>query len=544
MKNFKLPIILGCIAIIAVIATTIVVNIGNSNYGLYISSVSGDVNISNTSEGTSAAAAADSFLKTGDVVTVNDGAACTLIYRTRDNFDENYIVIEPSSQIFVTGEFTGKDDSELYLNRGAVLVSALNKSKSNVIIRTENSSCTTKDAAIRAAYNIGDVNNTEIASFGGAAEIQLYDALGNEIDKDGNVVATPEYLGSGLSGKVLSGNPPKFEYLNIPTVLSDYNAGTLRELLTVAAFYELEFTAADIKTAYDNAPSGQIPEQNQIPETTEPAVTTVSTVPEVTETTVTTTTTSVTTVPVTTTTTARPVTTAAPVTTTRAPVTTTKAPATTTTAASETKYISVYVIVEDEIYVQEVPYGGNAEKPANPVIDGKEFLYWDGSFDNITEETTIIAVFSDNASTSVTTAKTEPFVTTTSAIRYYTVIFNINGQISSQQVPEGGTPYLPEVKVEGYDFVGWDAIPTNVTSDIMINAILVPSTTTSVNVAVTHTVTFFVDGTPTTVTVIDGQKAAAPSVPETNMLGQRFVGWDTNFDSVTSDMTVTAIYSW
>lgn len=69
MKSFKTAIIAGALALVAVIATVIVLTSGSSGYGLYISSVSGDVVISNA-EGTTQAAA-ETFLATGDALTVN-----------------------------------------------------------------------------------------------------------------------------------------------------------------------------------------------------------------------------------------------------------------------------------------------------------------------------------------------------------------------------------------------------------------------------------------------------------------------------------------
>mgnify|MGYP001115555344 FL=1 len=75
MKSFKTAIIAGALALVAVIATVIVLTSGSSGYGLYISSVSGDVVISNA-EGTTQAAA-ETFLATGDALTVNAGGSCT-----------------------------------------------------------------------------------------------------------------------------------------------------------------------------------------------------------------------------------------------------------------------------------------------------------------------------------------------------------------------------------------------------------------------------------------------------------------------------------
>lgn len=541
MKSFKTAIIAGALALVAVIATVIVLTSGSSGYGLYISSVSGDVVISNA-EGTTQAAA-ETFLATGDALTVNAGGSCTLIYRTRDNYDQNYIVLEPATQVLATGKYTGKSDDELYLNRGSVMVSALNKSKKNIIIRTASASVTTKDAAMRIAYELGEGTTTTLAaSFGGASEIQLYDALGNAVDRDGMKLQSPEVLGEGLSAKVVSsGDVPSFEYLNIKTDLSSYNADTLKELLTISAFHDgmLSFTAAEIKAAYDAAPTEAPADEPDVPEESVTEGTTVTTVPETSETEETTIPSEETTVTTTTpaqTTTAYTTTTAA---TTQAPQTTAQ-----TTSTASGKMITVYVIIDDEITMQEVPYGGNATQPADPVIEGKRFVGWDGSFTNITEETTISAIFEDDAS--VTTASTsvtfDTTETTTSDSRMFTVTVIVNGQATTQQVAYGGSAVLPAVNIPGYVFMGWDRSPDNITENCTITAILVPDGSTTDTSATTYTVTFVVDGVSYPVTVSAGSSAVAPVSPTINSRGQTFIGWDTDFSNVTHDLTVTALF--
>ena len=541
MKSFKTAIIAGALALVAVIATVIVLTSGSSGYGLYISSVSGDVVISNA-EGTTQAAA-ETFLATGDALTVNAGGSCTLIYRTRDNYDQNYIVLEPATQVLATGKYTGKSDDELYLNRGSVMVSALNKSKKNIIIRTASASVTTKDAAMRIAYELGDGTTTTLAaSFGGASEIQLYDALGNAVDRDGIKLQSPEVLGEGLSAKVVSsGDVPSFEYLNIKTDLSAYNADTLKELLTISAFHDgmLSFTAAEIKAAYDAAPTEAPADEPEVPEESVTEETTVTTVPEISETEETTIPSEETTVTTTTpaqTTTAYTTTTAA---TTQAPQTTVQ-----TTSTASGKMITVYVIIDDEITMQEVPYGGNATQPADPVVEGKRFVGWDGSFTNITEETTISAIFEDDAS--VTTASTsvtfDTTETTTSDSRMFTVTVVVNGNATTQQVAYGGSAVLPAVNIPGYVFMGWDRSPDNITENCTITAILVPDGSTTDTSATTYTVTFVVDGVSYPVTVSAGSSAVAPVSPTINSRGQTFIGWDTNFSNVTHDLTVTALF--
>ncbi|MCM1579049.1 MAG: InlB B-repeat-containing protein [Ruminococcus sp.] len=557
MQNFKTPIIAGAIALVAVIVTVIVVTSSGGKAGLYAETVSGEVSVSDSSDGTTEPLKAESYLKTGDVITVNGDGSCKLIYKCKDGTEKNYAVLEGNTQIFVTGEFDGKGDSEIYLNRGAVIVTAMESDKHNIILRTENSSVTTAGATIRAAFETGESNTTSIASFGGNATVQLYDAMGTAVNKDGEAEEKSEYLGSGLCGMIINGKgaePPKYDYLNINTELSEYDKNTLRLLLGISSETTLAFTPAVVKEAFDAAAENES-ESEEITETTsqteitfpEITIETETSVMEQTE--VTTTEPPVTTTRETTTTTYA-TTTQAPETTTRA-VTTTTAPVTEPTETVTTeeeligdepsgneggdvngdeKTVDVYIMIEDEIVYKTVPYGGSVDKPADPYIEGKRFVGWDGSFDNVTEERTIYAMFEDvegGASSDVPSEAT-----------FYTVTINVNGQLTVQQVPEGGSVQLPAVNVAGYDFIGWDKTGTNIRENETITAILVPSAGTAAN----YTVTFIIDGISYPVTVGAGENAIPPYVPTTNSAGQFFLGWDNDITSVNSDRTVNAMF--
>lgn len=558
MQNSKIPLIAGVLAVLAVIVTVVTVTSGGGGSGLYVSEVTGDVSLSRSSDGTSAPLENDTLLRSGDVVTVGTDSRCILTYRSKGNSGNNHAVLEPSTQVFVTGEFDGKGDSEMYLNRGAVIVSAMEEDKHNIILRTENSSITTGEAVVRAEFSVGDSNATAVASFGGVSQIQLYDPIGNPVDREGKMGEKGEYLGSGLCGSILSGeggSVPRYDYLNINTELSEYTKTTLRELLAISSGATLAFTPADIKAAFDAAPdnAGTMPDESTTTTGTSVSVTEI-TLPSETVTEPPADTAETTELPAETTappvTTTRATTTATPVTTTAAPVTTTEAPVTTTsvtttTAADTTEeplidddpgdvsggegeYIDVYIMVDDEIFTQSVPYGGSAEKPADPYVEGKRFVGWDGSFDNITEERTISAMFED-----------DPSVTTTVEATYHDVTVNINGQLTVQQVQHGGSAQLPAVNVPGYDFAGWDKTGVNITQDETITAILIPQ---SGGVTASYTVTFIIDGASYPVTVQAGQNAVPPYVPSMNAAGQYFLGWDNDITSVNSDRTVNAIF--
>ncbi|MDE7295444.1 MAG: InlB B-repeat-containing protein [Oscillospiraceae bacterium] len=552
MQNIKTPVIAGAIALVAVIVTIIVVTSSGGGSGLYVAAVTGDVSVSNSSDGTTVPLEAESTLSSGDVITVNGDGSCKLIYKCKDGTEKNYAVLEPATQIFVTGEFDGKSNSEMYLNRGSVIVTAMEEDKHNIIVRTENSSITTGGATLRIAFAVGESNTTSVASFGGSSQIQLYDAMGSAVDRDGNTEEKAEYLGSGLCGQIISGKgsePPKYDYLNIDTVLSEYDRVTLRELLTISSETTLAFTPAAIKEVFDAASENEpAPDEVTESETTSQTEVTFPDITIETEPTETVTEQITTTAPPVTTTqrttTTYTTTTAAPVTTTTAPVTTTTAAPVTTEEEDligdddptvsggngEGNNIDVYIMIEDEIIYKTVPYGGSVEKPEDPYIEGKRFVGWDGSFDNVTEERNIYAMFEDVGGAATTASPSD--------VTFYTVTLNINGQLTVQQVQEGGAVQLPDVNVAGYDFIGWDKPGTDIRQNETITAILVPSTAA----AASYTVTFIIDGMSYPVTVQAGENAVPPFVPAMNSAGQYFLGWDNDITSINSDRTVNAIF--
>ncbi len=120
----------------------------------------------------------------------------------------------------------------------------------------------------------------------------------------------------------------------------------------------------------------------------------------------------------------------------------------------------------------------------------------------------------------------------------YTVTFvdGLTGAvIEEQQVEECKNAVLPEAPVhEGYTFVRWDDDGVYVTGDMTITA----------EYAIDHYTVTFVDGltkeTLETQTVAYQAAAKAPIVPTHE--GYTFTGWDSAFDTVTADITVTAQY--
>ena len=135
MKSFKLAIIVGFAAICAIIATVIVLTSGSDNYGLYITDLSGNIDITTAGKG-SASAVNGVKLNKGDVITVSPESTCQITYKSKKNKDKNYIILEPDTQVIVSDEFNGNNSGELFLMQGSVICNSAADIKANINIRT------------------------------------------------------------------------------------------------------------------------------------------------------------------------------------------------------------------------------------------------------------------------------------------------------------------------------------------------------------------------------------------------------------------------
>lgn len=566
-----IPIITGSAAVLAIIAVVVILSSSGSGAGLYITEASGTVSITSSEKGSYNGASGD-ILSQGDIITVGENSSCKLIYKSKHNSDNNYIVAGENTQLVVTDKLNGKAGGEIYLNRGSLMCNLAEEDKAILSVRTANSMVYPDESVSKIAYSTdGFEAYTNIYTFMGNSKIQLYDVQGNAVND-------MELLIEKRTGQVATQElGPVFSYLNVEFSLGELSQADLKQLLTIAALVDnFPYSVEEIKAFYDGA-SANAPEDT-LPTETEPAVTEVTSVtePEPTETTT------------------SPIVIEPPSQTTRPPVTTTTAPPQTTasqqqttasTTASSTasnKTLTVIIIIDDDETIQEVPYGGNAEMPQVPDIPGKKFVGWDKSYTNITEDTTITAIFEDDngvklyhtvticiadKSTTVmvedgkdvpipATVNIEGYVfkgwdkdyknvtqdMTISAIlekenkEYITVTFMIHGMPYEQAIAYGGTatpPFTPTTDGNGNEFIGWDKSLVNITADTVINALFGSKT---------YTVTFVIDGTAYPMTVEAGNNAIPPKVPEYDSQGRQFKGWDGNFYAISSDMTINAIY--
>jgi hypothetical protein len=189
-------------------------------------------------------------------------------------------------------------------------------------------------------------------------------------------------------------------------------------------------------------------------------------------------------------------------------------------------YTVTFVDFDDAVLLTAtVAYGTDATAPVPPVRAGYTFTGWDTAFTNVTSNLTVKALY-------------EPVP----VIPTYTVTFTPGAHgtfaifVSPGMHAGDTTPQAPQTSAEsGWRFVGWlPALTPTVTGDVTYIAQWEE---------LSHTVTF-VDSDGTVLlarTVSDGASAIAPVPPM--RAGYTFVGWDRTFDSVTADLTITALYT-
>ncbi len=251
----------------------------------------------------------------------------------------------------------------------------------------------------------------------------------------------------------------------------------------------------------------------------------------------------------------------------------------TATYAENAKYNVVFADHDGSELKTEVVYTGNAATaPADPTRDGYRFTGWDVAFNFITAETTVTAQYVkvwnvtfvdhddtpigdvqviDEGSTAVAPNApsrtgyrfdkwsvaynniTEDTTVKAEYVKVWTVQFTDHDDTligDAQIIDEGNAAVAPtDPTRENYKFTGWSIAFDNVTADLTVKA----------EYARLWTVQFQdYDGTNLgDAQIVEDGKAA--TAPETNPTREHYTfnGWDTAFDSVTSDLTIKATYT-
>ena len=132
-------------------------------------------------------------------------------------------------------------------------------------------------------------------------------------------------------------------------------------------------------------------------------------------------------------------------------------------------------------------------------------------------------------------------------VKTYTVTFMVDDEEYDTQTVEYGTgatapenPTKASTAQHHYQFNGWDKEFDNITGDLIVNALFI-------EVAREYNVTFMVDDQEyDTQTVEYGTGATAPENPTKASTAQyhyQFSGWDKDFDNVTGDLIVNALFT-
>ena len=171
-----------------------------------------------------------------------------------------------------------------------------------------------------------------------------------------------------------------------------------------------------------------------------------------------------------------------------------------------------------------IDFGADATAPDAPERQGYRFGGWNTSFNGVMSDLVVKAEY----------------------VRQYTVTFiGYNNEILDVKAVDEGKGVTPPTapSVEGFDFVGWNADLTCLSSDITVNAVYTVKT---------YTVRFVMpDGTPIgdAQSVEHGFSAISPSYPDFYMTGSGdsiriygFTRWSVSFESITADTVIEAVY--
>ena len=233
---------------------------------------------------------------------------------------------------------------------------------------------------------------------------------------------------------------------------------------------------------------------------------------------------------------------------------------------------------------QTVKRGESATAPSQPTRDGFQFSGWDGSFSNVTADVDIVATYTENMAdysglldaisqaealqsakfTDETWAEVENALAAAKnieknmpvsyqltidnakqslllaieslSVKTFTVQFIADGQvIATQIVKYGESANAPSVQnKEGYDFVKWNGVYTQVVADVDVIAEF------TIKTFVVQFVDF--DGAELDKQTVEyGKSAVKPADPVRE--GFEFTGWVGDFTSVTADVVVRASYT-
>ena len=180
---------------------------------------------------------------------------------------------------------------------------------------------------------------------------------------------------------------------------------------------------------------------------------------------------------------------------------------------------------------QMVTEGSDATPPAAPEVDGWHFTGWDKSYETITEDVDITAIYGED-------------------IKVWTVTYkNWDGSdLGSERVNDGEAAAGVEATRAGYTFVKWRDYTSG--EDVDMEHIKANVTVEAVFTETLHTVAYRVNGIVTyTIQVVDGFAAnriyyplETPTREATEALVYTFDYWAPEVETITEDVTFDAVF--
>ena len=175
--------------------------------------------------------------------------------------------------------------------------------------------------------------------------------------------------------------------------------------------------------------------------------------------------------------------------------------------------------------VQYATYGGSVNEPMAPTIVGYQFIGFDCSFDNITSNTVIKALYE---------------------IQKFSFIFDSNGGSYVNDITNieySSLVDLPTPTKEGYVFAGWFYGNSINDGQFTSQTKVERSLTLYARWSSTEFSVIFLDYDDTIlkeVEVITGKSAFPPETP--TRIGYTFIGWDISYSNILKDTVVRAVY--
>lgn len=185
---------------------------------------------------------------------------------------------------------------------------------------------------------------------------------------------------------------------------------------------------------------------------------------------------------------------------------------------SETEFVVTFVMPDGAILKNEsVKYKKDATEPMEiPKLVGKHFIGWDKSYQMVSKNLVITAVFEEGAE--------------------YSVIFldKDNKEIKKEIVIEGNNATAPILNnINGFKFIGWDSNFTNIKNDLIVKPLYD---------VITFSVKFydFENKLIKEELVKYQEDASSPNLDEIE--GYVFVKWNKSFLNVKEDLIIKPVY--